>query len=203
MKRRVAILIFEDAEVLDFAGPFEVFSVASELHGDALFDVQLVAAAQAPLRAVNGMLVLPNAAFAEVSAPDILVVAGGAGTRRAMTDPDLLDWVEKAAARAEVVMSVCSGARILAVLGMLDDLEVTTHHQVFDHVAELAPKAKPRRGERFVDTGRIVTTGGISAGIDGSFHLVARLAGAEVATATADYMEYRWVPEQSYPATGT
>lgn len=198
MKRRVAILIFEDAEVLDFAGPFEVFSVASELHRDALFDVQLVAATRAPLRAINGMMVLPNASFAEAGDPDILIIAGGAGTRRAMADPDLLAWVEKAAIRAEVVMSVCSGARILAALGMLDDLEVTTHHQVLDHIAELAPKAKLRRGERFVDTGHVVTTGGISAGIDGSFHLVARLAGAEVASATAGYMEYRWMPEQTY-----
>lgn len=202
MKRRVAILIFEDAEVLDFAGPFEVFSVASELHGDALFDVQPVASTPAPLRAVNGMVVLPNATFAEASAPDILVIVGGAGTRRAMTDPNLLDWVEKTATQAEVVMSVCSGTRILAVLGMLDDLEITTHHQVVEHVAELAPKAKLRRGERFVDTGRIVTTGGISAGIDGSFHLVARLAGADVAKATAAYMEYRWVPERTYRTTG-
>ncbi|WP_194955142.1 DJ-1/PfpI family protein [Sphingopyxis solisilvae] len=190
MKRDVAILVFEDAEVLDFAGPFEVFSVASELHDHALFDVRIVAATGAPVRAVNGFMVVPNATFAGMRQPDILVIAGGAGTRRVMSDPELIAWAGNAAASAEIILSVCSGARILAALGLLDDLEVTTHHQMFDHIAELAPRAHLRPGARFVDTGKIITTGGISAGIDGAFHVVSRLHGTGLAAATARYMEY-------------
>lgn len=200
MKRRVAILVFEGAEVLDFAGPFEVFSVASELHENALFDVRVVAASRAPVCAINGLLVLPNATFVELSDPDILVVAGGSGTRQAMNDPHLLAWTKAAVSSAEIVLSVCSGARILAQLGLLDGIEATTHHQVFDHLAKLAPNTRLVRGTRFVDSGKIVTTGGISAGIDGAFHVVARLRGAKVARTTADYMEYRWTPDRDYPA---
>lgn len=193
-KRSVAILVFDGAEVLDFAGPFEVFAVTSELNNDALFDVRLVAAEKRVITAVNGMHVLPNADFDELRTPDILIVAGGSGTRPAMHDRKLLEWVAHAAERAEIVISVCSGARILAVLGLLDKRDATTHHQVFDHVAELAPSAVLHRNMRFVDTGKIVTTGGISAGIDGSFHIMQRLLGADIASMTAAYMEYDWRP---------
>jgi len=200
MKKNVAILVFDGAEVLDFAGPFEVFAVASELHEHALFDVSIVAALREPVRAVNGMLVLPNRTYDELPEPDILVVAGGAGTRKAMVGPELLAWTSRAAEAAEIVMSVCSGARILASLGLLAGREVTTHHQVFDDLAQMEPTARLNRAARFVDTGKIITTGGISAGIDGSFHVVARLAGLSVARDTAAYMEYGWTPDRSYAA---
>jgi len=195
VRRTVAILIYDDVEVLDFAGPFEVFAVADELHDHRLFDVALVAAREDIVHAVNGMRVVPNRTLAQCSRPDVVVIAGGTGSRRAMHDPAVLDWVREAARHATVVMSVCSGARILARLGLLDGLEATTHHQVFDHLAELAPKARLRRGLRFIDTGRIPTTAGIAAGIDGSLHVVARLAGLEAARRTAEYMEYPWTPD--------
>ncbi len=199
MNRSVAILVFEGAEVLDFAGPFEVFGVTSELHAHRFFDVALVAERDDPVRAINGMLVVPNRTYAQLPRPDVLIVAGGAGTRRAMHDPRLLAWTAEAAQHAEIVLSVCSGARILGALGLLDGKEVATHHQVFDHVAEIAPRALLNRQARFVDAGKVVTTGGISAGIDGSFHVVARLLGGEVARRTAHYMEYAWTPDRPYP----
>ncbi len=199
MKREVAILVFEDAEVLDFSGPFEVFAVTSELNDDRLFDVNLVARDRNPVRSINGMQVLPNRSCAEMPAPQVLVIAGGSGSRRAMHDPDLLAWTAQAVRSAEVVLSVCSGSRLLAALGLLAGKPFTTHHQVFDHLLEIEPTAQPVREARFVDTGRIITTGGISAGIDGAFHVVARLHGADVAERTAGYMEYRWTPQQDYP----
>lgn len=198
MKRRVAILVYADAEVLDFAGPFEVFSVTSELNDGSLFDVAIVAATRSPVRAVNGLLVLPNLVFDDIPDPDILVVAGGAGSRMAMQDERLLRWVADAAASAEIVLSVCSGARILGRLGLLADREATTHHQVFDDLQRIEPSVVLKRGERFVDTGRIITTGGISAAIDGAFHVVARLLGRSVADRTARYMEYEWTSIQDY-----
>lgn len=193
-KRNVAILIYDGVEVLDFAGPFEVFAVASEMHDHALFNVEMVAAENRPYIAVNGLKVLPNRLMESPAAVDVLVVPGGAGSRTAMNDPVLLDWIRRTAPAAEVVLSICSGARFLAALNMLDGLEVATHHQVYPHLAELAPAARLRPGVRYVDAGHVVTTGGISAGIDGSFHLVARLAGGEAAKETAAYMEYDWKP---------
>lgn len=198
MKRSVAILMYDGAEVLDFAGPFEVFAVTSELNDDALFEVSMVGASRQPVRAVNGMLVMPNRSFDELAGPDILVVPGGNGSRQAMHDPVLLGWTEQATRTAEIVMSVCSGARILGALGLLAGREVTTHHQVFEHLQQIEPTARLNRDARFVDTGQIITTGGISAGIDASFHVVARLLGRGIADGTAAYMEYAWQSERAY-----
>lgn len=192
--RTVAILLYDDVEVLDFAGPFEVFAVTSELNDFEPFRVVTVAETLDPVRAVNGLRVLPDAVLADEPSPDVLVVPGGAGSRRAMDVPAVVEWVREGHGRAEVVLSVCSGARILARAGLLDGLPVVTHHGVVDHLRELAPAAEVRTGERFIDTGRVVTTGGISAGIDGSFYVVARLLGDDVAARTAAYMEYDWRP---------
>ena len=191
-KRTVAILIYDDVEVLDLAGPFEVFAVASELNDWAPFDVYTVAEREGPVRAVNGLRVIADYALDDAPKPDVLVVPGGAGSRRAMDEEAIVTWVRQSADQAEVVLCVCSGARILARAGLLDGLPVATHHLVEDHLRELAPAADVRTGERVIDTGRIVTTGGISAGIDGSFHVVARLLGDAAARATAEYMEYAW-----------
>lgn len=192
MKRSVAILVFEGAEVLDFSGPFEVFAVTSQLNDGEFFEVGLVAEHAAPLRAINGMTVIPNWTYAQMPAPDVLVVAGGSGSRRAMTDVALLEWTAAAARRAEVVLSICSGARILGALGLLDGIPTTTHHQVLDELQAIAPASRILRGARVVDAGKIVSTGGISAGIDGAFHVVSRLHGEAVAARTATYMEYAW-----------
>lgn len=189
-KRQVAILVYDGAEVLDFAGPFEVFAVTSELNNDAFFEVSLVSERAAPVRSVNGMLVTPNKVFSELRAPEILVISGGSGSRAAMNDRAILDWTRAAAGSAEIVLSICSGARILGALGMLAGRRVTTHHQVFEHLAQIEPTVILDRSSRFVDTGKIITTGGISAGIDGSFHVVSRLLGAEIARKSAAYMEY-------------
>lgn len=198
-RREVAILVFDGVEVLDFAGPFEVFAVTDELNGERYFDVSLVAPKDTEYAAVNGMRVLPNRVLGDLPAPDVLVIPGGDGSKQAMRDRAVLEWIREARADAEVVMSVCSGARLLAVLGMLDGLDVTTHHEVAADLEKLAPAARVSLGRRFIDNGRIVTTGGISAGIDGSFHVVARLLGERVAQRTAEYMEYDWTPEDRYP----
>ena len=196
-KRNLAILIYDDAEVLDFAGPFEVFSVTAELNNYRHFNVYIVAESQEPVRAINGMRVVPDFSINTAPPADILVIAGGSGSRQAMLRKPLLDWLTTAVDQTEITMSVCSGARLLAVIGELNGLEVTTHHQVFDHLAELAPEATLCPGRRFVDTGKIITTGGISAGIDASFHVVSRLLGDNLALKTAEYMEYDWTPEKS------
>lgn len=189
--RRVGILLFDQVEVLDFAGPFEVFAVTGELAGGDHFATTLVAAQGREHVAVNGLRVLPNDTFADGHRYDVLVVPGGVGTRALLHDDAVMAWLLAQARQAEVVMSVCSGARLLAAAGLLRGRRATTHHEVMDDVAALDPSIRLEPDARFVDEGPVVSCAGISAGIDGSLHLVRRFAGAEVAARTARYMEYR------------
>jgi len=192
MRRTVAILLFDDVEVLDFAGPFEVFSVTDELADYQLFHVQTVAIARESVRARNGLQVVPDHTLETAPAPDILIVPGGSGSRALLDQTAVLDWIRHQAKRAELVASVCTGARLLARAGLLDGWSVTTHHENLTELAALAPAATVVADRRFIDHGRIATSAGISAGIDLSLHLVARLHGRAVAERTARYMEYRW-----------
>ncbi len=190
MKRTIALLLFEDVEVLDFAGPFEVFAVTDELRGHQTFHLYTVAETTSPVRAKNGLTVVPDFALADAPRPDLLIVPGGSGTRKLLHRAEVLSWIQQQVPTAEIVMSVCSGALVLAKLGLLDGLIATTHHEVVDLLVELAPKATVRPRERFTDNGKICTSAGISAGIDLSLHLVGRLLGKETADTTAHYLEY-------------
>ena len=190
MRRTVAILLFDEIEVLDFAGPFEVFAVTDELAGYQLFKVVTVAAEKRAIRARNGLSVNPDYAFADCPRPDILIVPGGFGTRALLKNPAVLDWIKTVNAGAEIVASVCTGSVVLGRAGLLDGLKATTHHECFDLLREHAPRTAVVETDRFVDNGRVLTAAGISAGIDMSLHLVSRLHGAAVAQKTATYMEY-------------
>lgn len=189
--RRVGILVFDDVEVLDFAGPFEVFAVSAELAGQQHFKTVLVGPQDRVFTAVNGLKVLPNETFADGYAYDLLVVPGGFGTRALVHEADVMAWVTAQAATAEIVMSVCSGALVLATCGLLEGRRATTHHEVMHELAAVAPNTVCVRDQRYVDEGAVITCGGISAGIDGSLHLVRRLLGDAAAERTAAYMEYR------------
>lgn len=189
--RRVGILVFDDVEVLDFAGPFEVFAVAAELAGQQHFRTVLVAKEDRAFTAVNGLRILPNETFVDGHRYDLLVVPGGFGTRALLHDADVIAWVQAQAAQAEIVMSVCTGALVLATAGLLQGRRATTHHEVMDDLAAVSASITVVRDQRFVDEGDVITCGGISAGIDGSLHLVRRLLGEAAAERTAAYMEYR------------
>jgi len=190
VRRNIAILVFDDVEVLDFAGPFEVFAVADELRGHTDFGVFTVAPVQGPVRARNGLRVVPDHTLASCPPVHVLVVPGGFGTRALIRDTVTIDWIRKTALSAEVSLSVCTGALLLAKAGLLDGLRVTTHHELLAMLGQMAPAAVVDPSARFHDNGRIVTSAGISAGIDASLHLVGRLLGEGAATATAAYMEY-------------
>jgi transcriptional regulator GlxA family with amidase domain len=191
MKQNVAILIFPDVEVLDFAGPFEVFAVTDELRGYDTFHTFTVATAPGVLRARNGLQVVPDFTLESCPAPDVLIIPGGFGTRALLQEPALLEWLSVRAREAALVMSVCSGALVLAKLGLLDGQRVTTHHELLGLLAKLAPTATIDPTQRFHDNGRILTAAGISAGIDCSLHVVSRLLGEAAVEKTAKYMEYR------------
>jgi transcriptional regulator GlxA family with amidase domain len=190
--RNLAILIFPDVEVLDFCGPFEVFSVANRFIDPAAFSVFTVAKKPGPVVTYNGLSVHPHFQLIDCPKPDILLVPGGRGTRTEMHDPAIIDWIKDAAGGAELVLSVCTGSLLLAKAGLLDELEATTHHGALDLLKELAPTTTVHDDRRYVDNGRIICSAGIAAGIDMSLHVVARLLGDEVAVKTARQMEYPW-----------
>lgn len=197
--RNVAILIFDDVEVLDFCGPFEVFAVTGRTQEVPPFNVYTVAETLAPVTTRGGMSVNPRYSIADCPPPDILVVPGGYGTRRAMHNEALLAWIQRVAQQGEIVASVCTGSLVLGAAGLLDGLRATTHHSAFGLLREAAPTAQVLEDARFVDNGAVITSAGISAGIDMALHLVARLLGEETARETARYMEYDWAGETAHP----
>lgn len=168
----VGIFLFNDIELLDFAGPYEVFSVTSELNEYQFFKVFTISSDGYEIKSVNGLRVVPDFSFANHPPIDILVIPGGVGTRAEINKREVLDWINKTSKNSQITMSVCSGARILGILGFLDHLESTTHHEVVEHLKEIAPNTIISQGKRFIDNKNIMTAGGISAGIDLSLHIV-------------------------------
>lgn len=198
--RNVAILIFDDVEVLDFCGPFEVFSVTGKRNGSNPFNVYTVAE-KTPTLARNKLSVNPHFLLDDCPPPDILVVPGGGGfhadgtpfgTRREMHNQRLLGWITQLLPHTEHMLSVCTGALVLGNAGLLNGLEMTTHHLALDALEQLVPEGHLVRDKRVVDNGQILLSAGVAAGIDASFHLIAKLLGEEVAHETARYIEYPW-----------
>jgi transcriptional regulator GlxA family with amidase domain len=192
MRLNVGIFIFNDVEVLDFTGPFEVFAVTDELARHTLFHTYTVAELPGAVRARNGLRVVPDHTFESAPTPDILVIPGGFGTRPLLNRAVVIEWVRQQSRKAQFTVSVCTGALVLAKAGLLDGLSATTHFEQLDLLRDLAPKATVQPDRRFVDNGTILTSAGISAGIDVSLHLVSRLQGKETAAKVAAYMEYHW-----------
>lgn len=189
-RRTVGILVFEDVEVLDVCGPYEVFSVAGRRHGLDPFDVRLLAKEAAPVVARNGFIMTPHGALRDAPALDLLLLPGGLGTRTVQHDTELVAAIRDRAAAAELVLSVCTGALVLARAGLLDGLEATTHHSAFDELREAAPLVRLRPEARYTDNGRVLTSAGIAAGIDLALHVVERLLGRDVAEEASRYMEF-------------
>jgi transcriptional regulator GlxA family with amidase domain len=194
-RKRVGIVVFENVEVLDFCGPFEVFSVtrmndARRLEEPSPFDVLLVAERAVPVMTAGGMTVVPHHAFADCPRLDILVAPGGWGTRKELKNPVMLDWLRARAAEAETLTSVCTGSMLLGFAGLLDGLHATTHWRSLDWMRDSFPKVIVEYGKHFVVDGRVFTSAGISAGIDMALKVVAHYLGEDVARASARYMEY-------------
>ncbi|MBV6523044.1 MAG: Isonitrile hydratase [Gemmatimonadaceae bacterium] len=190
MPLTTAILLFDDVEVLDFAGPFEVFSVCGRRHKFEPFTVITVAERARPVIARNGLSINPAHSFADCPALDILVVPGGYGTRREMHSPVMLEWVAAQGRTVQFLLSVCTGALILGAAGLLDGLAATTHHLAYGELRAVAGKTDVRENARIVDNGRVILSSGVSAGIDMALHAVSRILSPEMARETARYMEY-------------
>jgi transcriptional regulator GlxA family with amidase domain len=184
----VAIVLSEYATVIDFAGPWEVFQDAvgpsSELRDQKGYKLFTVAATRKPIVASAGLTIVPNFTFADAPQPAIVVVGAQKGS------PQVWDYLKTSHSRADLTMSVCTGAFQLARAGLLDGLSATTHHDFYDRFAAQFPKVALIRGTRFVDHGRIATAGGLTSGLDLALHVIARRMGPEAAERTASYMEY-------------
>lgn len=197
----VGILIFRDVEVLDFAGPYEVFSRTRLVAGtesrrstdSAPFTVFTVAATTDPIAATGGLKVTPDYGFASAPPIDLLVVPGGLGTRPLLHDAPTLEWIRGAAARASRVTSVCTGALLYAKLGLLANRRATTHWGALGTLKEIDPSITVEPDARWVDDG-IVTSAGVSAGIDMAFSVVESMFGRAVADETAHYIDYPRAP---------
>src|SRR5258708_7641548 len=162
----LVILIFDDVEVLDFCGPFEGFSVANRFTDPPAFNVLIVAEKPGPVVPRGGLSANPPHRLADCPRPDVLLVPGGQGTRKEMHNPALIDWIRRASEKAELILSVCTGALLLAKAGLLDGLEATTHHGAIDLLRQTAPKTTVHADRRFVGDGPVVCSTGSAAGID-------------------------------------
>jgi transcriptional regulator GlxA family with amidase domain len=194
-RKRVGIVLFEEIEVLDFCGPFEVFT-ATRLDEDrrreepSPFEVWLVAENHAPVVTAGGMKVVPDHSFASCPGLDILVVPGGWGTRRELHNPALLEWLRLRAREVETLTSVCTGALLLGAAGLLNGRRATTHWRSLDWLRESCPMVAVDYGQHVVEDGHVLTSAGIAAGIDLALKVVARYCGEAVARTTARHMEY-------------
>jgi putative intracellular protease/amidase len=187
-RRNVAILVYPGVELLDFAGPGEVFAA------NHAFRAYTVGETRAPLVSQGFVTITPEYGIDDAPRPDVLVIPGG-HVGSVLERPALQEWVRRTVAADELTMSVCNGALSLASTGALDGLLATTHWGEVAHLHQVAPRVLLAPERRFVDHGHVMTTAGVSAGIDGALHVVQRFAGEESAWKTARYMQYVWSPE--------
>jgi putative intracellular protease/amidase len=189
-RKKVAILVFDSVEILDFTGPYEMFGAAG-------CDVYTVAATKDPVTSAMGLTVVPKFTFADAPQPDVLVIPGG-GVYGASRDEATLRYIKDTTARTSYTMSVCNGAFILANTGLLDGLGATTTYHNIPKLTSQYPKIRVVQDQRYVDNGKIITTAGLSAGTDGALHVIAKLFGTGFAQEVALSEEYAWTPDGGY-----
>ncbi|HEX7143044.1 MAG TPA: DJ-1/PfpI family protein [Nitrososphaeraceae archaeon] len=191
----VGILIFDDVEILDVAGPFEVFAVTrlnekQRLQQSSPFKVYLISETKKQIIAIGGLRLTPDVTIGKCPELDLLIIPGGWGTRKESKNKILLNWIGNQFTNDRLIASVCTGSSLLGKAGLLDGRDATTHWRAFDFLQESAPKARILKDVRFTLTEPIFTSAGISAGIDLSLRIVSHFFGIEVGQATARHMEY-------------
>jgi putative intracellular protease/amidase len=189
-RTNVAVLVFDGVQIIDFAGPYEVF-------GQAGFHVFTVAAARGPLVTTMGQEIVPAYTLAGAPPFDVLVIPGG-DVQSQIDNPAVISWIREREPSVRHILSVCNGAFILARTGLLDGLSATTYYDLIPGLRQAAPKTRIVSDQRFVDNGKIITTAGLSSGIDGSLHVLQLLLGKGRAQQVALNMEYQWRPESDF-----
>lgn len=189
-KWSVGIFLFNEVEVLDFAGPFEFFSI-TKVHEEKPFTVYTVSQNGEMITARNGLKVKPDYSIEDLPPVDILIIPGGKGARENEVKNDIvINWVRQQMKEVKLMTSVCTGALLLAKAGLLEGLKATTHWASIQTFKKDFPNVEVMENVKFVDEGHIITSAGISAGINISFHIVKNLLGVEIAEETAKNMEY-------------
>lgn len=190
----IGLFVFDGAEELDFVGPWEVLTMWAQQFPDEDVQVLLVAQRDGPVTCAKGMRVLPDRTWDDAPPLDILVYPGGRGTRAQLGDPDITRWVRDVADTGALMTSVCTGSLVYADSGLLDGLPATTHWSTLDALGSLGTDVEVRPEDRFVDTGRVITAAGVSAGIDMALHLVARLGSEDQARTVRRAIQYDPAP---------
>ena len=186
--KKIAVYLHEGIELLDFAGPVEVFTIAG-------FEVFTVALSQEPITSQGVIKIIPEYTISNCPKPDIIAVFGGNGVTAAK-NPDAIKWIKETAPTVELLFSVCTGAFFYANAGLLENKKVTTFHSQIPHLREVVPSAEVLDDVKFVDEGKIITSAGVSSGIEGALYLVSRILDLETALKIAKYIEYdHWSPE--------
>jgi transcriptional regulator GlxA family with amidase domain len=193
MTIRIGVVVFDDAEELDFAGPWEVFTMASNLKPNA-HEVMLVAESDKPVRCAKGMRVLPDVTFESCPKLDVVLIPGGQGTRREVENKPMLDWIARVAKDCQWVTSVCTGAMLLTAAGPAKEKRVTTHWAFVETLRGRKEAAEVLDGVRYVRDGNVVTAAGVSAGIDMALWLTGQLHSPEFARSVQRAMEYDPAP---------
>jgi transcriptional regulator GlxA family with amidase domain len=188
--KNTGILIFNNIDLLDIAGPYEVFSLARTADNESLFNLFPVAQTKEVVATWKGFSIIPKYDFNDCPDMDILLVPGGLGTRTEINNDKLVRFIKTVFPHVELVLSVCTGALLLAKAGLLKGLKVATHHAAVDLLRKTEPAVIMAEKERYTDNGKIILSAGISAGIDMAFYTIKRLYGQEMAEQIAGHMEY-------------
>jgi len=193
-KYSVGIFLYEGVELLDFAGPGEAFSSAT-LNNENVFDVFTVAANISPILCQNFLTLIPKYSFEDAPHIDILIIPGG-DTHLQLKKPTVIEWIKRTSADVKFILTVCTGVLLIAECKLLEGLKATTHYKWIEYLRINYPGIEVIEGVRFIDNGRIITTEGISAGIDGSLYMIEKLFDHDVAAKLAQYMMYDWTPRK-------
>ena len=188
---KVAILVYDGVYLLDFCGPLEVFH-DTMLDNSPAFEVMLVAPTIKAIKSHTNTRITPDFSIDTCPKPDILVIPGG-DLSIGKSNPRIGKWIQEMSLSAKMIMSVCTGAFILADLGMLDGLKATTWYGAIEHLQKKYPRIQVVKNQRVTDNDTIITTAGVSAGIDGSLYIVSKLFGPDTAKITAEFIEYSWI----------
>lgn len=188
---KVGILIFDEVEVLDFTGPLETLSCVKDVEPNAEIEVYTLGFEEGPVYCRSNLVVVPNFTLSFNPGINVLIIPGGLGARKVLADKGMLRKIKNLADSCTWICSVCTGSLILAEMGLLKGLKATTHHTCFNDLERISPETEIIKNQRFIEQGNIITSGGISAGIDMAFHLVEKFFGPETADKVAKEMEYR------------
>lgn len=200
MQKVVGIFVFNEIEILDFCGPFEVLSVtrldeSKRLETISPFDIKLISRTKDVVVTTGGMKILPDFDFDTCPKLDILIIPGGMGTRKLMYEKKVLNFIKTKKKEIELLTSVCTGSLILSNTGLIDGINATTHWKSLSRMEEEFKNVKVCKDKHFVEDGNIITSAGISAGIDMTLYIVKKYFGEDIARATAKHMEYKYTED--------